>query len=53
MKTIPNILIKTYKNQTKITHKLKYNHNTIKKYINNKNKKIHTIINNILIIHHK
>ncbi|WP_373203365.1 protein ninH [Citrobacter amalonaticus] len=51
VKTIPDMLIETYGNQTEVARRLNCSRNTIYKYADDKGGKMHAIVNGVLMVH--
>lgn len=51
IQTIPELLIQTRGNQTEVARILKCNRATVKKYANDKDAKMHVIVNDVLMVH--
>jgi hypothetical protein len=51
VKTIPDMLVEAYGNQTEVARKLKCSRNTIRKYVDDKDGKMHAIVNDVLMVH--
>ncbi|HBC1013303.1 TPA: phage NinH family protein [Escherichia coli] len=51
VKTIPDMLIETYGNQTEVARRLKCSRCTVRKYISDKDGKMHAIVNDVLMVH--
>lgn len=51
IKTIPDMLIETYGNQTEVARRLNCSRNTVLKYVGDKNGKRHAIVNGVLMVH--
>ncbi|HEM8614601.1 TPA: phage NinH family protein [Citrobacter amalonaticus] len=51
VKTIPDMLIETYGNQTEVARRLNCSRNTVLKYVGDKNGKRHAIVNGVLMVH--
>ncbi|EBV1536608.1 protein ninH [Salmonella enterica subsp. enterica serovar Chester] len=51
VKTIPDMLIETYGNQTEVARRLSYHRNTVRRYLFDKEARYHAIVNGVLMIH--
>ncbi|ELY5802123.1 phage NinH family protein [Cronobacter sakazakii] len=51
IKTIPEMLIETYGNQTEVARKLSCDRSTVKRYSRDNECKYHAIVNGILMVH--
>lgn len=51
VKTIPDMLIETYGNQTEVARRLNCSRNTVLKYVGDKNGERHAIVNGVLMVH--
>lgn len=48
--TIPQMLISTYGNQTEVAKRLKCNRNTVRKYVDDKTGRFHSVVNGVLMV---
>ena len=48
--TIPQMLISTYGNQTEVAKRLKCNRNTVRKYVDDKTRRFHSVVNGVLMV---
>ncbi|EJG7545666.1 TPA: protein ninH [Escherichia coli] len=51
VKTIPDMLVEEYGNQTEVARILNCSRNTIRKYIGDKEGKRHAVVNGVLMVH--
>lgn len=51
VKTIPDMLVETYGNQTEVARRLNCSRNTVLKYVGDKTGKRHAIVNGVLMVH--
>ncbi|WP_340532062.1 protein ninH [Escherichia coli] len=51
VKTIPDMLVEAYGNQTEVARKLSCNRATVRKYVGDKQGERHAIVNGILMVH--
>ncbi|EEC8287138.1 protein ninH [Escherichia coli] len=51
VKTIPDMLVEAYENQTEVARILNCNRATVRKYIGDKEGKRHAIVNGVLLVH--
>ncbi len=51
VKTIPDMLVEEYGNQTEVARILNCSRNTIRKYIGDKEGKRHSVVNGVLMVH--
>ncbi|EDG1030352.1 protein ninH [Salmonella enterica subsp. enterica serovar Kentucky] len=51
IKTIPDMLIETYGNQTEVARRLSCHRNTVRRYLYDKEARYHAIVNGVLMIH--
>ncbi|APW16387.1 protein ninH [Salmonella enterica] len=51
IKTIPELLIETYGNQTEVARRLSCHRNTVRRYLYDKEARYHAIVNGVLMIH--
>ncbi|BBC51062.1 protein ninH [Escherichia coli] len=51
VKTIPDMLVEAYGNQTEVARTLNCSRNTVRKYIDDKDAKKHAVVNGVLMVH--
>ncbi|APK49749.1 TPA: protein ninH [Escherichia coli] len=51
VKTIPDMLVEAYGNQTEVARRLKCSRGTVRKYVDDKDWKMHAIVNDVLMVH--
>ena len=51
VKTIPDMLVETYGNQTEVARRLKCSRGTVSKYVDDKDGKMDAIVNDVLMVH--
>ncbi len=51
VKTIPDMLVEAYGNQTEVARRLKCSRGTVRKYVDDKDGKMHAIVNDVLMVH--
>ncbi|EHX9638985.1 phage NinH family protein [Escherichia coli] len=51
VKTIPDMLLEAYGNQTEVARILNCSRNTVRKYIGDKEGKRHAVVNGVLMVH--
>ncbi|HCT1785043.1 TPA: protein ninH [Escherichia coli] len=51
VKTIPDMLVEAYENQTEVARILNCSRNTVRKYIGDKEGKRHAVVNGVLMVH--
>ncbi|QQK21514.1 phage NinH family protein [Escherichia coli O157:H7] len=51
VKTIPDMLVEAYENQTEVARILNCSRNTVRKYTGDKEGKRHAIVNGVLMVH--
>ncbi|HFI8652875.1 TPA: phage NinH family protein [Escherichia coli] len=51
VKTIPDMLVEAYGNQTEVARRLKCSLGTVRKYVDDKDGKMHAIVNDVLMVH--
>ncbi|EIH7935498.1 phage NinH family protein [Escherichia coli] len=51
VKTIPDMLVEAYENQTEVARILNCNRATVRKYIGDKEGKRHAVVNGVLMVH--
>ncbi|HFO4355777.1 TPA: protein ninH [Escherichia coli] len=51
VKTIPDMLVEAYGNQTEVARRLKCSRGTVRKYIDDKDAKKHAVVNGVLMVH--
>ncbi|AUY80941.1 protein ninH [Salmonella enterica] len=51
VKTIPDMLVEAYGNQTEVARRLKCSRVTVRKYVDDKDGKMHAIVNDVLMVH--
>ncbi|EBF6822206.1 TPA: protein ninH, partial [Salmonella enterica subsp. enterica serovar Infantis] len=49
VKTIPDMLIETYGNQTEVARRLSCHRNTVRRYLYDKEARYHAIVNGVLM----
>lgn len=47
VKTIPDMLVEAYGNQTEVARRLKCSRGTVRKYVDDKDGKMHAIVNDV------
>ncbi|EEW8345546.1 TPA: phage NinH family protein, partial [Escherichia coli] len=50
VKTIPDMLVEAYGNQTEVARRLKCSRGTVRKYVDDKDGKMHAIVNDVLMV---
>ncbi|EHD2944266.1 protein ninH [Escherichia coli] len=51
VKTIPDMLVEAYGNQTEVARRLKCSRGTVRKYVDDKYGKMHAIVSDVLMVH--
>ncbi|ENF7816117.1 protein ninH [Enterobacter soli] len=51
IKTIPEMLIETYGNQTEVARRLSCHRDTVKRYLHDTKAQHHAIVNGVLMVH--
>lgn len=51
IKTIPDMLIEAYGNQTEVARRLSCHRDTVRRYVYDNESKYHAIVNGVLMVH--